>query len=138
MTKIKYDIRLMKYISIFESTAKTNVKDCIDDEDVIVFVVNENNIGKAIGRNGINVKIIEKKINRKIKILGFNPELILFVKNLVYPIEIKDVTVEEGIVTVTGTTTESKSMLIGRERKNLRKIESIAKRNFDIKEIKVI
>lgn len=138
MTKIKYDIRLMKYISIFESITKTNVKDCIDGEDVIVFVVNENNIGKAIGRNGINVKSIEKKINRKIKILGFNPELILFVKNLVYPIEIKDVTVEEGIVTVTGTTTESKSMLIGRERKNLRKIESIAKRYFDIKEIKVI
>jgi len=58
---IKYDLQLIGYINIFENITKTNVKDCfMNNKDQLVFVVNENQAGKAIGKNGLNAKRLEK------------------------------------------------------------------------------
>ncbi|HHI04241.1 MAG TPA: hypothetical protein ENL45_01715, partial [Candidatus Woesearchaeota archaeon] len=72
--KIKYDLSLMKFMSFFESLTNTKLKDCfVDKNEMLVFVVEENQIAKAIGKNGVNVKRIKERLNRKIKIVEFNP-----------------------------------------------------------------
>ena len=50
MIKIKYDINLMKFISLFESITKTDVKDCFEIGGKLVFIVKEGNIGRALGK----------------------------------------------------------------------------------------
>ena len=57
MNKIKFDSDLMKLITLFESMSGAKVKDCIANEKLI-FVVEENEMGKAIGRSGVNIKRI--------------------------------------------------------------------------------
>tara|TARA_Y100000310_G_scaffold296626_1_gene329024 strand:+ start:17181 stop:17594 length:414 start_codon:yes stop_codon:yes gene_type:complete len=137
MNKIRYDIKLIKYISLFETLAGVNVKDCIDTEP-ITFVVEETQIGKAIGRNGANVKRLERVFNRKIKILEFNPDVLQFLKNLVYPIKADDMQIKDNTVIISVRDNTSKGLLIGRESQNLKNTTQIAKRYFEIDGIKVV
>jgi len=137
--KIKYDLNLMKFMSFFESLTNTRLKDCfIDKNSLLVFVVEENQIAKAIGKKGVNVKNIKEKLNRKIKIVEFNPHLEIFIANLINPLKAKEIKIDEKIVTIVGPDTKTKGLLIGRNGQNLRNYEGVVKRYFDIKEIKVI
>jgi len=137
MTKIKYDITIMKYISLFESLTGANIKDCIVNS-YVTFIVHENQIARAIGRNGVNAKRIEGLINRKIKIVEFNPNVIKFVRNYIFPLKIKDVKEEDGIITIIGSDIRTKGLLIGRDSKNLKQLVSVIKRYFPIKDIKIM
>ena len=137
--KIKYDLNLMKFMSFFESLTKTRLKDCfIDKNSLLVFVVEENQIAKAIGKKGVNVRNIKEKLNRKIKIVEFNPHLETFVANIIRPLIGKEIKVDDNVVTIVGPDTKTKGLLIGRNGQNLRNYEEIVKRYFDINEIKVI
>lgn len=137
--KIKYDLNLMKFMSFFESLTNTRLKDCfIDKNSLLVFVVKENEIAKAIGKKGVNVRNIKEKLNRKIKIVEFNPHLETFVGKLINPLKAKEIKVDDNVVTITGPDTKTKGLLIGRNGQNLRNYEEIVNRYFDIKEIKVI
>ncbi len=139
MMKIKYDLNLMKFMSFFESLTNTKLKDCfIDKNGLLVFVVEENQIAKAIGKRGINAKNIKQKINRKIKIVEFNPHLEIFVANLISPLSAKEIKIDDKVITITGPDTKTKGLLIGRNGQNLRNYEETVKRYFDINEIKVI
>ena len=139
MMKIKYDLNLMKFMSFFESLTNTRLKDCfIDKNSLLVFVVEENQIAKAIGKKGVNVKNIKEKLNRKIKIVEFNPHLETFIANIIRPLIGKEIKVDDKIVTIVGPDTKTKGLLIGRNGQNLRNYEEIVKRYFDINEIKVI
>ena len=137
MVRIKYDFDHIKYMALFEKITKTPLKDCIIDENQITFIINNDNIAKAVGKNGSNVKLLERKLGKKIKIVKFDNDCIQLIQNMIYPLnKIKIEKKEKGII-ITGEDTKTKALLIGRNSKNLRKLESIIKRFFDIKEIKV-
>ncbi len=135
----KYDNQTLKTMSLFENITRTRLKDCfIDDNDLLTFIVEQGQLGKAVGKKAANVKKLEKLLNRKIKILEFNPDVIRFVKNLIYPLKAKDIAKEEDEIIITGPDTKTKGLLIGKNAKNLRNTEKIVKKYFDIKEIKVV
>ena len=127
----------MKLITLFESITGAKVKDCIADEKLI-FIIEENEMGKAIGKNGINIKRMENMLKKKIKLVEFSSDVLQFVKNMIYPVEISDINQEDGILTIHGKDTSSKAMLIGRERQNINHLNGIVKRYFDVKEIEVV
>ena len=137
MSKVKFDSDSMKLMMLFESVTGAKVKDCIANEKLIL-IMEENEMGKAIGRNGINIKRMENNLKRKIKLVEFSNDVLKFIKNIIYPIEALDIKNEDEIITIHGKDTSSKAMLIGRERQNINHISSIVKRYFDIKEIRVI
>ena len=135
MAKIKYDADIMKYISLFESMTRAKLKDCIAG-DKLTFIVEEGEIGKAIGKNGSNVKMLESVIKKRIRIIEFSNNVLDFIKNLVYPISVRDIKQENGIITIMPDS-RSKGIIIGRDRSSINAIKSIVKRYFDIDDIKV-
>jgi len=137
VAKIKYDSEMIKLMAFFESMTGAKVKDCISD-DKLIFIVEENNMGKAIGKNGANIKRLENALKRKIKLAEFNNDVLQFVRNLIYPADIAEIKNDGGLVTIKGRDTNTKAMLIGRDRQNINSISEIVKRYFDIREIKVI
>lgn len=136
MNRIKYDSDLMKLITLFESMTGAKVRDCIANEKLI-FVIGENEMGRAIGRNGANIKKMESMLKKKIKLVEFSNDVIQFVKNAIYPAEAAGIRNENEIITIKGKDTSSKAMLIGRERQNLNHLNGLVKRYFNIKEIRV-
>ncbi|MEA2037141.1 MAG: NusA-like transcription termination signal-binding factor [Nanoarchaeota archaeon] len=138
MSKIKYDLTIMNYMKIFENLTRADLKDCIPSEELLIFVVQENEIGKAIGKNGSNVKRLEGLLKKKLKIVEFNPDINQFIRNFVMPLQVKDVSEENGIIQIAGPDTKTKGLLIGRDRKNLESLKEILKRYFSFEEVKVV
>lgn len=137
MSKIKYNIDLMKFMQLFESLTRAKLKDCIENEQLI-FIVEENEIGKAIGKGGSNVRRLEGLLKKKIKIVEFSSDIKQFIRNFVMPLQVANINEENNIITIFGPDTKTKGLLIGRERKNLENLKDIARRYFEIEDIKVV
>ena len=127
----------MKYISLFESLTGASVKDCIVN-DSITFIIHENNMGKAIGKQGSNINRVEATFKKKIKLVEFNADVSQFIQNLIFPYKVKEIKEENGIVTIYGNDTKTKGLLIGRDRHNIKSINDVVKRYFDVEEVKVM
>jgi len=130
----------MGLMAIFQQVTRAKLKDCFyDSNSLLIFVVEPNELGKAIGKQAVNIKKLEKKFNKKIKIVEYNSDVQIFIKNLVYPLRINEVRIEENVATIEPIDSKTRGYLIGRAASNLRNYEGIVKRYFnEIKELKVI
>ncbi|MBC8444469.1 NusA-like transcription termination signal-binding factor [Candidatus Woesearchaeota archaeon] len=137
MARIKFDISHMKYMALFEKIAHTSPKDCIVNQNIITFIVKSNQAGKAIGKKGINIKKLETKLNKKIKIVEFDEDVIKFTQNLIYPFNKVQIEEIDGNIILTGQDFKTKGLLIGRNSQNLLKIEDILRRYFKFNKITV-
>ena len=138
MAKIKFDMATMSTITLFENVTHARCKDCIIGPDSVLFIVQENQIAKAIGRKGQHIKHLEAKLKKKVKVVEFSPDVVRFIKNLCTPAAIAEAEEADGIITLRAADSRSRGMLIGREANILRANEAIVKRHFPITEIKVL
>lgn len=137
-SKIVYDTGTMQVIAHFEQMTRARVKDCIVSENQVMFVVEPGDIGRAIGPKGANVRRLEAALKKKIKIAEFAHELVTFIKNLVYPIDVKEVREQDdGVVVLVPPDLKARGLLIGRNAQTLRAYESVIQRFFPIKELRV-
>lgn len=137
--KIKYDNTLLKLMSFFETITQAKLKDCfVDQNSMLVFVVEPAQYGLAVGRAGSNVKRLEAVLKRKVKIVEFSGDIASFITSLIQPSKAKDISVSNDVVVITPVSSESRGYLIGRAGRNLRNYESIIRRYFPIKELKVL
>ena len=132
-----FDIKSMQFITIFENISKVGAKDCIPQDNQIIFIVNMGDVGTAVGPKGANVRKLEQKFKKKIKIAGYTDDIKDFIRSLVAPLQLEDITEEEGIITLTAKDLKTRGLLIGRTASILRGYEAIVKRFFPIKELKV-
>ncbi|MFO8016819.1 MAG: NusA-like transcription termination signal-binding factor [Candidatus Woesearchaeota archaeon] len=139
--KIKYDVSLMGIMSLFEKITGAKLKDCYNDEvlNCITFVVQPGQLGKAIGKKAVNVKRLQEKLNKNVRVIEFHPNKTEFIKNMISPLRVERIEEEEdGTITIKGDDTKTKGLIIGRNAQNLRNLEKNVGRYFDIKEIKVV
>ncbi|MFC1723090.1 NusA-like transcription termination signal-binding factor [Nanoarchaeota archaeon] len=139
MTKIVYDQDTMQKMALFEQITKAKLKDFFDDpvQERLVFIVDKGELWKALGKKSVNVPKLMKAYNRKIKIVEFDDDVCQFIKNMAHPNRIDNVTEEDGLVTIKHEDAQIKGLLIGRNAKNLRNLETNVRRYFEVKEIKV-
>ena len=136
--KITFDTELLKLMALFENITHSQLKDCFFDREKLVFLVDEGEMGKALGKNKMNIVKLEKMLKRKVKIVEFNPNRLQFITNYLAPLRVTDIREEDGIVTVTGADTKTKGLIIGIKAQNLRNLEKIAGKYFTVQEIKVV
>lgn len=137
MVNAVYDLALIQHMNLFEKITHSKLKDCIVADSLIVFIVEPNEMAKAIGKHGSTVKTLENTFKKKIKIVEFSPEAKSFIKNLVTPLRIADIVEEEGTFIIIPPDVKTRGLLIGRNASILRSNEAIVKRHFEIKELKV-
>jgi N utilization substance protein A len=125
-------------ISSFSASTKSKVKDMIEDNGLIIFVVEQGELFRALGKKGANVKKLSQKLNKRIKVVEYSPDVKTFIINMIYPLKVAEITQEGGIITLHGDDIKTKGLLIGRNARNLRLLERVVKRYFDVDEIKVV
>lgn len=136
--KTKYDTELLGIISLFEKITRSRLKDVLYMKERLVFILEKGELGKALGKQKGNIKKLEDAFNKKIKLVEYNPDLLTFIRNLMYPLKILSMKEEEGIVTIKGPDAKTKGLMIGSKAQNLRLYESVTQKYFpDLKEIKV-
>lgn len=138
MARVKYDSDVMKYMALFENLTGAKLKDCIVSDDGIMFIVEENEIGKAVGRKGSNVHRISSLMKKDIKVIEFNSDMGKFIENLIYPLKLKEFRDEDGVISLYAKDTRERGIIIGRERSRIKSIKGILERHFKVNEIKVL
>jgi transcription termination/antitermination protein NusA len=130
---MKLDVKLLGYIKYFENYTHTKVKDCFEDENgAVVFIVNEGEIGKAIGKAGSNVKKLSFKMKKRLRVIEYSANVVKFVRNVIMPVRAKDVNEEEGKILIIVENNQDKAMLLGRNKSKLKEINEIVKKYFKV------
>ena len=98
--RFKLDTRTIQKIALFESITRANLKDCIDNTNEVIFILSPGELRKAIGKRGVNVRLLEKKINKKIVFLEFSHDPKRFASNMLKPILVKSISLEDNIMNI--------------------------------------
>jgi transcription termination/antitermination protein NusA len=135
---VKLDMKSVLLVNSFESSTGATVKDMFNDAKGIVFVVAKGDVGKAVGKQGKNIKYLSSKLKKDVRVVEYSSEKLEFIRNLIFPVRAKNVHEEDDIVVIEVQDRKSKGLLIGRNASTLRSLEEIVRRHFPVKEIKVI
>ena len=98
---IKLDSDQIQKLAIFESITRTSLKDFLEDETELTFIVNSKDLGKAIGKGASNVKTLENKFKKRVLMLGFEPDYQEFARNIFKPITIKNMSLQNDLLNIT-------------------------------------
>lgn len=138
-TGIKLGGNEIRFISLFESITGAVARDCIIDEDRIIFIVKPGNIGLAIGKKGINIKRVRDFLQKPIEVVEFAQDPENFIKNTLAPARIKMITVTErrdgkkiAMVTVNE---QDRGIAIGKNGKNVSRARLLARRHYNIEDV---
>ena len=135
--KIIFDQDVMDMMALFDQVTRAGLRDCIKGEELIIFIVEPGEIAKAIGKGGSNIKLLERKLNKRVKVVEFAEDACKFAANLMYPAQIAGCQYEEKRILMEPADMNSRGIMIGRNASSLRRTEEIVKRYFDIEQIKV-
>jgi transcription termination/antitermination protein NusA len=130
--RLKLNQETLGLSSLMERLARVRVKDCFIDNDTIYFIVASGEMGKALGKGGMNIKKIQNELGKKIKVIEYRDEVSAFIKNIIYPLKVEQIIQEEGVVLIKDSQKKVRSLLIGREGKNLEMINRAVQRFFNV------
>ncbi len=142
-TGIRITCDEMRYIALFESVSGASVKDCIIDEgqERAIFIVNQGQVGVAIGRGGRNIHTLERMTGKKHEIIEYSEDPIQFIKNALKPAAVREVRITERIdgkkSAVVTVNPKDKGVAIGKNGKNAERLRFLAKRYFDIQNVSI-
>ncbi len=129
----KYDLQSMGFISLFEKITHTHAKRLFTDKrGQLVFIVEEGQAGKAIGKSGMHIRKLQQMFKKRIKVIEFNQDPKEFIKNCIAPLEVDSMTLNEDKLTLSSNDTKTKGILIGRDRQNLKELNEVVKKFFKI------
>jgi N utilization substance protein A len=142
-TGIKITCDEMRYIALFENISGASVKDCIIDEEQgrAIFIVNQGQVGVAIGRGGRNIHTLEKMTGKKHEIIEYSEDPMQFIKNALKPAMVREVRVTERTdgktIAVVTVNPKDKGIAIGKNGKNAERLRFLAKRYFQIQNVSI-
>jgi N utilization substance protein A len=130
-----FDTETIKTINLFETINQASVKDCIIMDDRIYFLIDEGE-SKKIRENGKLVRNLEKMLNKKIIIFEYSKDLSTFLKNSIKGVrEIKIRNEKEEKIVEISVDNYLKSIVIGKDGKNIKALRQILKRNYNIDDL---
>ncbi|MCK4239317.1 MAG: NusA-like transcription termination signal-binding factor [Candidatus Lokiarchaeota archaeon] len=139
---VKIDEESIKLISLFNNLTGAVVKDCIvvpgkmGVRDKVIFLVLKEDVGKAIGRNGENVKVLKEKLQKTIDIIGFSEDIKEFIQNILNTSKVRNVEIRENIskkkTVIITVAPEDKGKAIGKNGIMIKKTKLLVLRHFDV------
>jgi len=141
---IRFTNREMRFIALFESITGATVRDCIidDENNRIIYVVKEGEMGIAIGKRGKNVSLLEKMTGKKHEIIEFSDDPARFIKNALRPARLREIRITQRTdgrkIAVVSVEPRDKGIAIGKNGKNAERIRFLAKRYFDISNVSIL
>lgn len=134
LTTIKtLEMHEIRYLNLFQQITKIHAKHCFEYNQTLIFVTPSSLAAKAIGLGGINIRKMGSILGRKVKIIAGDiskssneEEVKRFVIQIVYPLKIQDVAMNENEVILTAGA-GNKASLIGRNKHRLHELQNILK-----------
>jgi N utilization substance protein A len=130
----------LRYINLFEAVTKTRVKDCMETEEKLVFVVEPGQANRAVGKAGENVIRLKNQTGKNIQVIEYSDEPEKFIRNVFYNYNVQNVVIENRGSVVHATVTvdpKVKGRAIGKNGRNLKIARDIVNRHHNVQSISV-
>lgn len=86
--KFVIDNDTFRYLNAFGTLTGVSAIDCFEGKDEIIYVVEAGKIGVAVGKGGVNIKKVERLLNRRIRLVEYSSDPMTFMRNVLYPIKV--------------------------------------------------
>lgn len=140
MADITFTEDTLRYISLFETMTRTHVKDCMETEDKLVFVVDQGQANRAVGKGGENVIKLKNTTGKNIQVIEYSDDPETFIRNVFYNYSVQSVAIENRGTIVHATVTvdpKVKGRAIGKNGRNLKIARDIVNRHHNVQSINV-
>lgn len=132
--KVTLDQNTIQMIDMFHNITGSNVIDCVNDDECLYFVVAEGQYGKTVGKNGVKIKNAERIFKKTIKVFEYAHDIEGFIRNLIPKSE--NIEIKDNVIFVK-VKPQNRAKVIGKGGKNVKIINKLLKRLFDVEELKV-
>lgn len=131
---MKLTMKEILLMNALTNVSKVSLKDCIIENNIVTFLVNSNEVGKAIGKKATNVKELETKLKKRIEIIGYyeKPEMVIEKTFDATSTSVKEKK-EKIIITMDGT---NKRKVLGNFSR-FKRVKELIKRNYGVEIILV-
>ncbi|HTW55364.1 MAG TPA: NusA-like transcription termination signal-binding factor [Thermoplasmata archaeon] len=140
MAEIAFDTETLGYIRLFEERTGARVKDCLEAEDRLVYLVYPGDIPKAVGPGGVLVDRLKGMMKKEIQVVEYSDDPATLARNIFYWYSPKKVDlVPKGAGRHAAVTVDPawKARAIGKAGKNLKVARAILMRHTDIVSVAV-
>ena len=117
---------------------RAKILDCIPEEERLVYVVKQGDMGLAIGKSGENINRVKKALDKPIELVEYSEDPVTFLKNAFGPVSLNSV----NIINKNGkrlayveVPNKEKGLAIGRNGKNIEKVKMLARRHQNIEDV---
>lgn len=138
MGEIRLTAESIQYIALFENMTRANILDCIPEEERLVYVVKQGDMGLAIGKNGESINRVKKALDKPIELVEYSEDPATFLKNSFGPVSVSSV----NIISKNGkrlayveVPNKENGLAIGRNGKNIEKVKMLARRHHNIEDV---
>ncbi len=132
------DIQLL---NLLETRTGARAKDIVRFGDGLIFVVEEGQMGKALGKNGQNLARLRNDVGKPVELVEASDSLEVFSKNLFRPASVLQVAVSQdgGHKRVSvKVSADSKGLAIGRSGEKIKRAKTLLKKYFEVEDVKII
>ncbi len=132
---VKLDRDGIAYINSMLTVANVIPKDCVVDDNTVVFLVEKEKIGAAIGKQGKNAETLRKQLKKNVEIMQYAESPEEFIKGALRKVKIKKIENNEGSM-IAFLSPEDK-MIVMQNSSRRKRIRIIRERNYKIKDFKI-
>jgi N utilization substance protein A len=140
MSEVKLSMDGIRYIALFEKITGAGARDCYEDTENnrLLFVVKNGDMGLAIGKGGEHINNVKKAISKSIEIIEHSDDPVIFIRNAFHPLILKNITIKinDGKrIAYVEVPTKEKGLAIGRDGKNIEKVKKLSFRHHNISDV---
>ncbi len=138
MSQIQLSTEEIRYIALFENTTGAGIKDCIVEDDRIIYVVKTGEMGAAIGKNGDHINRVKRSVDKHVELVEYSNDPEKFINNVIGSASVKSVNLvskQNKRLAYVEVSDNDKGLAIGREGKNIEKVKVLMQRHHDIDDV---
>jgi N utilization substance protein A len=138
MVDIKLDAETLRVFAMFERMTGAELKDFQEEEDRVVFVVVEGQVGRAVGKGAQNLKRLRETLGKEIALYGYAADREQFLKNVFHRFTIENIEWEDrngDIIAHVKLPQEEKGKAIGKGGRNIQLVRALMKRHHQVADV---
>ncbi|MCL6091030.1 MAG: NusA-like transcription termination signal-binding factor [Candidatus Thermoplasmatota archaeon] len=140
MKEVTIDNKIMGYIALFERIGRVELRECLENEDMVLFIVGERKLAELFKRNSNIISELKERVNKHILVAESSRDLVTYVKNLFFRFGVKEVIVtwKEGQTDILVAVDQGEiGKAIGKEGRNIKLFREALSRGFNIKSLNI-
>lgn len=138
MGTIRWGADEIKNMTLFEILTGVSAVDCVNIDDAVGFLVYENDMGMAIGKNGESVNRVKDKLGKRVFLMQYSQDVQKFIMHMLHPAYVRSVRILDtgkGKIASAEISKEDYKKAVGDDNKKIAIAKLFAKRMFNIEDI---